>query len=260
MNNKFWDNLAIKNKTTGYQDNKISSFDQLMRLKCTDNILGEYIANLNTQILLDFGCGKGDFSIYFSGKINCIYAFDISKEILRIAQNRNNYGNIKFINSLDSVSEKVDIVFSITVLQHILDDNELVLTLQKIHEKTNPHALFIALESIDEDIFKINQPAHLNARTFKKWVSLFGEGGFYLLESRSFYNPFLIRTTSYIKYEEKTYLISKLRKLLNKFHLPAPFINSLYQNKASAILRENINVDGIIPGHSFSKFFILKAK
>lgn len=261
MDNTFWDNLAIKNRTTGYRDLYIASFDQLMRLKCTNKILNEYTdaKRIRKGILLDFGCGKGDFSEFFCDKFEKVYAFDKSQEILKIAQTSNAKGNIQYINSFDTIKDKVDFVFSITVLQHILDDVELLLTLKQIHEKTNPGSLFIALESIEENIFRLNQPAHVKARTFENWINFFKKAGFKLIESKSFYNPFIIKTDSFKTYEARTLLLFKFRNILLKFHINSAVFNYFFRKNAVAILGQDRNVDGIISCHSFSKFFILES-
>lgn len=263
MDKTFWDKLAIKHGTTGYSDLYIASFDQLMRLKCTTKILNDHTDAKRRRkgVLLDFGCGKGDFSQFFCDKFDKIYAFDKSQEILKIAQtnNANVKGNIQYVNSFDTINDKIDFIFSITVLQHILDDSELLLTLEQIHEKTIPGSLFIALESIEEHIFRINQPAYVQARTFENWINLFQKAGFKLIESKSFYNPFLLKTDSFKTYETRTLLLIKLRYILLKFHINLKVFNYFFRKHAEAILGQDRNVDGLISDHSFSKFFILES-
>jgi ubiquinone/menaquinone biosynthesis C-methylase UbiE len=262
MNKEFWNSLARMNRTTGTRDYVVAAFDQRMRLKCLEIILSDYKELFTHQVnLLDFGCGSGDFILHFSNRFNRLIGYDISEDILSIAQQRTkDFSNIILANSLDSLSLRFDLVFSITVLQHILDDDELTDTLSRIAGLCNEHAYFVALESFDTKEFPITQPAHVKARTSDQWRRIFDKAGFDLLETRSFYNPYLIKTNSFTQYWRKVKWFRLFYRLFCKLHLSTAFLEYPITRCIDGVLSTNKNIDGFVDIDSFSKFIICQKR
>lgn len=262
MNKKLWNSKAKRDKTTGYSDYSVAFFDQIMRLKIIEKLLRQYITcDFKKANVLDFGCGVGDFTSYFSHKFKFIVGYDISEEVLEIAREKCKYlPNILLINSLKEVNFKFDVVFSITVLQHILDDSELLRTLEYIFSKCKENAIFIALENIKSDKFNIYEPPYLNARKLEDWKIIFEKSGFKILSIKSFYNPFLIKTPSFEEYNKKIIIIKFLYKVFRKIGFNIKIFNRIFEKKAKVILNRQENIDGLIEQKSFSKIFIAKKK
>lgn len=262
MNKNSWNLMAKRYKTTGYSDYSVGFFDQIMRLKVVEKLLKQYITfDLKKVNALDFGSGVGDFISHFSHKFKFIVGYDISKEVLQIARRKCNYlSNVLLTNSLKDVNIKFDVVFSITVLQHILDDSELLKTLFMISSKCKENAIFIALESIESDKFNICQPTYLKARKLEDWKVFFEKSGFELLSIKSFYNPFLIKTPSYEKYIKKIILFKTLYKVFRRLGFNIKVFNSVFEKQAKVILNKRENIDGLLEQESFSKIFIAKKK
>ena len=262
VDDNYWDKLTKKNKTTGTIDLIISTFDQLMRIHCVEYLFEDIIRfDIKKSKLLDFGCGKGDFIFHFTNSFGYILGFDISKEILKLAEKKlKGLSNVSLSNSLDNISEKFDIVISITVMQHILDDGELVKTLTKISELMNKNAYLIALEFFDIESFHIKQPNYIKTRSLEQWQRLFSIAGFELIETRNFYNPYLIKTHSFIQYMEEIKLIKLFYKILKRLKLKPTFLSNLLKRHAEKIIDKEPMPDGFVNVDSFSKFIICKKK
>ena len=262
MDKKLWNLMAKRNKTTGYSDYSVAFFDQIMRLKIIEKLLSQYITfDFKKANALDFGCGVGDFVSYFSQKFKFIVGYDISEEILKIAREKcKHLSNILLTNSLEEIDVEFDVVFFITVLQHILDDSELLRTLFVIASKCKENAIFIALESIKSDKFNIRQPIHLKARKLVDWKVFFEKSGFEILSIKPFYNPFLIKTPSYLKYSKKVILFTYIYKFFRRVGLNVKLFNGVFKREAEAILNKEEKIDGLIKEESFSKIFIARRK
>jgi 2-polyprenyl-3-methyl-5-hydroxy-6-metoxy-1,4-benzoquinol methylase len=74
---------------------------------------------------LDFGCGAGRISRWLSEEFDSIYAYDVSKNYLKIAQKylkNEKISNVHFsqLTSIDDLKAfpNVDLIYSVIVLQH----------------------------------------------------------------------------------------------------------------------------------------------
>jgi SAM-dependent methyltransferase len=262
MSKEFWNSLARKNRTTGTSDYVVAAFDQRMRIKCLEKILSDYNELLTPQSnLLDFGCGNGDFILHFNSRFNYIVGYDISEDILSIAQQRiKGLPNIKLANSFDSVSLRFDLVFSVTVLQHILNDDELTDTLGRIAKLCNKKAYFIALESFETKTFPIAQPVHVKAHSTDQWQRILTKAGFDLLETRSFYNPYLIKTKSFERYWEKVKWFRLFYRLFKKLRLSTAILENAINRCVNNVFSEKENIDGFVDVDSFSKFIVCQKR
>jgi ubiquinone/menaquinone biosynthesis C-methylase UbiE len=260
MDESFWDSLARKHGATGFTDYSIAFFDQLMRLKCIEQILSEHeILDRRNSVLLDFGCGTGDFLAYFSKSFKNVIGYDVSEEVLSIASHRlQRFSNIELLRSIENLDAKCDVVLSITVLQHILNDNELRDALSKISSLCKNGALLVAMESVSSLSVVVSHPPHLKARSLNFWVDSFKESGFEVVAVRSFYNPYLLVTPSYTKYAKSVRAQMTIYRGLRRLGFNPAFFNRTFTNCAERILNTPSNIDGIIDGDSFTKVFVVR--
>lgn len=143
----YWDNRMMANGHTGWNDPVIYSFDQQIRISIVKDIIknSKIESCLN---LLDYGCGSGDFSFSLQDYFNQVWLYDISKIALEHASTRiKNNVIVKSLDDLKSFSSNFDVILSITVIQHILDDLELDKTLSILHDCLNDDGIFIVFES-----------------------------------------------------------------------------------------------------------------
>jgi len=260
MTKEFWNSRASSEKTTGYSDYSVAFFDQLMRLKVIERVLDEYIAlDLKKATVLDFGCGKGDFVSYFSDKVAFVVGYDISQEILELArENCANISNVLLTNSLNEIDLEFDVVLSVTVMQHILDDNELSSVLSVLSTKCKQNAVVAALETLECNGFDLPALPHLKVRKLEDLAALFERSDFRIVSVRPFYNPFLIRTPSYIEYRKKVRLFRYAYRLIGKSGANPAIFNGVFKRRAEDVLSKEQNIDGLIEGKSFSNIIIIK--
>ncbi len=263
MNLTFWNNLAKKNKTTGYSDLSYAAFDQSMRLLCLKKILNQHINAEACRVLslFDYGCGNGDFLYHFAPCFNHLTGYDVSPEIIKVAQIKlKNKPNVVLTDQLESITGRFDVIISITVLQHILDDPSLSETLNAIRSKASGKALFICLESVEEDQFKPAIPSHLKPRRIERWIEIFSQCGFVFKSSHNFYNPSLIPTSSYQTYRKKTKIMRGLYKLFSRAGIHLHFFRYYFNKKSIRLLSNPDRIDGLIQTESFSKFMVFEAR
>jgi len=259
LNKDFWESRAKKYKTTGYIDYSIAFFDQLMRLKVIERIVKQYASfNMREASILDFGCGNGDFAVYFSSKVRNIVGYDISDEVLKIAREKcKGLSNVYFVNDLNKIRMKFDIVLSITVLQHILDDTELKDSLCKIYSLCNKGALFIALESV-KSVGHLSPSVsdYLIFREVKYYEDLLRRIGFRVIAIKNFYNPYFLKTPSYTIYLRKVRIYKLFYKIFAKLGMNLTVFNRRFSSCAVEVLSNPESIDGIIESDSPTKIFV----
>jgi len=199
---EFWNNRALKYGHTGWNNPIIYAYDQSARLKAIEKIITSL--NCKKELALDFGSGTGDFAKLLAKRFKSVIAFDISKVVLNIAQDKyGQYSNIKFLhaNSITNVmldDGSLNLILSVTVLDHILDDEELSRTLLYFHQKLYNNGYVVALEYAPST--KRNSTEYQRFSTFDEWVLLFYKYGFSLESYYGFYHPKESSCKSYFLY------------------------------------------------------------
>ncbi|MCD1655949.1 class I SAM-dependent methyltransferase [Treponema zuelzerae] len=93
--------------------------------------------------ILDFGCGTGIDSLFFSKNMYSVTGYDVSEKMLKLAQKKvsNDEYKLKFTNDLNA--EKYDCIFSYGAFGHILSNENIKNTLNTIYNSLNPGGVFI---------------------------------------------------------------------------------------------------------------------
>ncbi len=132
---KFWDRMA-KNYDSG-----------------TDKTMGKILEITKKHIqpndvVLDYGCATGAYSLNFSGIANKIHGIDLSAKMIKIAQEKaikQNADNINFTHTtiFDEELKKgsFDVVLGLNIL-HLVDDIDLVIN--RISKLLKPGGLFVS--------------------------------------------------------------------------------------------------------------------
>lgn len=219
----FWNQRAKTFSHTGWGNFLKYAFDQPARLKAIAAILDAHAPRGDAAF--DYGCGSGDFSALLATRYRTVTAYDISDEVIRIARQAHlPASGITFSSDPacleTSISDgSLDLVLSVTVLGHILDDDELVRQLEMIRRKLKPGGKLIAFEySLPS---KVGASDYQRFSTFVEWKSLFGRAGFSLECDYGFYHPDRRPTLSYLLY---------------RFH-PAKWYWSIFLDQESAHAR-----------------------
>lgn len=237
--NEFWEDRAKKYGHTGWGDVVIYAYDQQARLLAIERILNSL--TYNKSIALDFGAGVGDFSNLLSEHFAKVISFDISDNAIKLAQKK--YGmkkNIEFIcndhiEDIGIPDNKVDFILSVTVLDHILDDFELIRAVRYFETKMKCGGFLILFEySLD---YEKNRTSYQRFMKLDEWMTIFLEHNFYLYDCYNFYHPMEQPCTSYKLYRNsiKGYQESILR-ILAKYGMNR--IASKYLTKLASMYLE----------------------
>ena len=192
----FWDGKAERDAQTGFEDRLLYRYDQPLRLRLVRATIAKlYPGGFGGRTAMDVGCGTGDFArLWAEQGAGCVYAVDISPAVVAIARERLAvFPQIRVrtgaVQDSAAAADAVDAVTSITVLQHIVDDDEAVAAIRGLAGALKPDGYFIALEISPRDRVAPSMPGLLKERTVAEWLNLFAEGGFVQLRPPAVYSP-----------------------------------------------------------------------
>jgi ubiquinone/menaquinone biosynthesis C-methylase UbiE len=165
-----WGKIA-KNWLVEYADRRASDFVQ--------NVIEDIARLRGSANILDVGCGPGKWTRLFAERFSTVTAIDISPEMIALAQkslNKKALDNVHFhvmsVSKLHFKDNHFDFVNCITVLQHILNDNDWKLAVKEIGRVTKPGGSILLYEFAPSLVIKRRTP-HLNIRSMKHYVHEF---------------------------------------------------------------------------------------
>lgn len=146
----------------------------------------KYLHGIKGKAVLEVGCGTGRWCKFLSKLTDSVTGIDISEETVNV--NRKLYPNIEFFRmraqALDFPDAKFDIIFSITVLQHIPYE-EKVAAIRQISRCLKPGGFVVIFEQIRPE--KAHTVDFKDTITFpytvREWKGYFEEFGCQLLWS-----------------------------------------------------------------------------
>src|SRR5262245_20368256 len=137
---EFWSTRATRFGHTGWADQAVYAYDQTERLAVVKSVLPP--ARAPAQRALDFGCGSGDFSRLLLELGYVVYGYDpfVTADVRSI--------NFTFTNRYEQFrrSQAIDVVLSVTTLDHILDEVEVSEALDVIATCLKRDGAFYMLE------------------------------------------------------------------------------------------------------------------
>ena len=147
----FWDNrfIEFKNLSSGYTNEIIQRFDNRIRWK---SFIREVPLNKSDKIL-DVGCNHGDWSIKLAKLEMNVTGIDLISKAIDIAKKNaaKESLNISFkvmkAEDINFNANSFDKIISITVMQHILNDDLFEKTLHKFNTQLKDNGLLILMES-----------------------------------------------------------------------------------------------------------------
>ena len=190
MSESFWNQRASDCGHTGWSNQLIYKYDQPLRIKALIRIIKSTVKNLSSMSALDIGCGTGDLVNELAGLGVRVTGIDISSAVLEIAKSRSFVpNNSEYINKsiLDiQDKEQFQVITSITVLQHIINDGQLEQALQNIHDALHKRGWFIFLELAPSTDESRDYGGHVKVHSEKEWVTYVNDVGFELIEQHTF--------------------------------------------------------------------------
>lgn len=185
----FWKERVKQYGHTGWCYPCTYGFDQALRMKVVEKLIGQFSAE--TNVLLDFGCGTGDFSWALKDKFQELVLYDPCAEVLEKARAKE-YGEKALLtseyNDLKNPSKHWDVVLSITVLQHIMSDEELLDVLDCLYKGMAPNGIFVVLETVfdNDEILEMTYERKWTYNTLSRYME---HAGFSLVSGYNFYSP-----------------------------------------------------------------------
>lgn len=195
-NSELWDAQFARVGHTGYSDPIIYRYDQPLRIKAVEKVLrGLYPQGLGRTAALDIGCGSGDFiQLLVDLGAAQVHGMDISSQVVKATSQR-----FKHAASVSLEAGRIqdaalpdgglDLVTSITVLQHLLDDEEAIAVLLKLAKALQPSGVIIALEISPSGKVRPSAPDMIRERTLDQWRDLFSRSGLSLAGAPLVYSP-----------------------------------------------------------------------
>jgi len=149
--------------------------------------------NFRFSSFLDFGCGVGHLlkKIEKNKTIKQIYGYEVNE--YAVNEVNKNTKNVKVINSLDDIKEKIDLATLLHVVEHI-NDEDLIKIFEKIKLKlTTKGRLLIATPAKNglahqykkDKWIGFKDSTHINIKTHTQWINFFEKQNFKLIKSSS---------------------------------------------------------------------------
>lgn len=252
MDKDFWNQRAKRFGTTGYADPLLLAFDQPLRVRTVFSLLNETHAS-HRGTMLDFGCGTGDFSAAAASCFDSVDAFDISDEVVNIARRRlRERSNVAFV-SRPLARERYDTVLCITVLQHIVDEEDFRQILAELASSLKPGGLLLVLESVG--LAGGTEGGYVKSRTEIDWMAAFVQAGLTVVRKDYFYNPLSRPTDEYLQYRRSTRLLRMCAPVFKRVPPLRRLMLKSAQSTAGRILRLAPAASGIVPEPTRLAFF-----
>ena len=246
LNNKsYWNDRVNKFGHTGWSDFATYYYDQNLRLNAVRKIIANSV--LRNMIALDYGCGTGDFSKILSKYCDKVIATDISDKVIDKAKSENTNSNIEYHELGNNIFEyKYDLILSVTVLQHILDNDKLSELIGKFESSLSKHGIIIVFESFSENGTNSD---YQKLRNVEDFVRTFQDAGLTLQSFFDFYHPSYMPTELFNKYRRNVII-----KILNRLcSLRVPGIRYLLTQIAHYLSDKD---NGIIEKESITKILV----
>jgi SAM-dependent methyltransferase len=155
--------------------------------------------------IIDFGCGVGRLSQFLAKRVEYIYAYDVSEEMIKVAKQINRNSNIEYHYSetLDITSIKFNKVLIWWVTAHMSDDI-LIKTLKNIYNNIDEKGCVYLFEQTQKKT-RFNGDVHVQ-RSIKHYIGVFNESGFETKVTKN-----VLRYPSYaMSFWQKYYFLGKV--------------------------------------------------
>tara|TARA_B110000037_G_C17049869_1_gene477259 strand:- start:288 stop:1049 length:762 start_codon:yes stop_codon:yes gene_type:complete len=184
---EFWSKRFRKygKLSTGYTDEMIYKFDDKIRW---NSFMHE--TNLKKgDVILDAGCNHGSWSIRLAKNGMEVTGIDLISAAIETAKKVAEKESIQIefkemkLEDIDFKENKFNKIVSITVMQHLLDDNLFLTTLKKFKKQLKNEGELILIESAANKQL-VEKLSYKRERSLKKHINLCNRAGFKLIKIR----------------------------------------------------------------------------
>jgi len=226
---KFWQDRFAAHGNTGWFDRRIYAFDQRCRLGAFSQWLEDQ--TFSGKLALDFGAGSGDFSRLLIDKGWRVVSYD--KHVAPTFQHR----TLQKASSAEVVAALApfDLIVSITVLDHIMDNVEFCQQLVDFRNWLKPDARFFFLEY---SLAVARPPSSYQAfRTIETWKNALSDAKLHLEAIEPFFHPDEAPVPAWAFYNAS--LIARHHGRLRQLGVPLALIPPLLAQAAETALRRH---------------------
>ena len=197
---KYWDDVAKEAKEEAYV--RITKWQKVARNWLADyadrrafDFLKETVDKIvklgSSAKVLDVGCGPGKWTKFYAKRCSLVTSIDVSPEMITLAREHLKYEritNVDFhvmnVTKLALPEDNYDLVNCVTVLQHILDDNEWKAAVRRIVKVTKPQGKILLYESAP-NLTIIRRTPHLHIVSMKDYIAEFDRADANLIHWRA---------------------------------------------------------------------------
>jgi len=178
----FWNKRFLECGHTGWCDDVLYEYDQALRLSALRRVVLQRQGSLQGKNALDIGCGVGDFSMMLAELGAKVTGIDICENAVNIASKRCferkipcNFYTLS-VTDVDTLNDTFDVAISITVLQHISDE-DILAAANKIISLLKPGGYVYILEAAPLSLCDGREIDYVHIRNRACWINLFRESG-----------------------------------------------------------------------------------
>jgi SAM-dependent methyltransferase len=239
-NESFWAKRFHTHGHTGWSDSVIYAYDQLERLTLVKMAVSDFIRPTK-GLAVDFGCGNADFSklLVQQGYRVCGYDPYVQPDF-----HSKSFSSVSCIEDIPFEPKTVDLVISVTALDHVLDQTEFSNALAKVHKLLRKGGILLLYEyALDEagDREKLGLGNDYQSfRTIKEWQKTLESNSLRILKILPAPHPVFNPTIGYVSYN-KSFPVKLKQKFLKKRNWFDSILNNL---AAKFILRHPPRFDG----------------
>lgn len=203
------------------------------------NVFFSLIKSVKGKKVLDVGCGTGKWDVLLAQKGAEVTGIDFVEGLIDAAAIKaDSMGvNVRFktgdIADLIPGDELYDLVISITVLQHITDEENMKKALANIHSVLKTGGQILIIEYAPKKSSHL-QSSYMVFRTRDEWVKLFNKSGFVLIKEKG------VRILGFRLYDMFMHdLILKLSLFIDRVLSSIGIISNNYCDTRLMVFRKN---------------------
>lgn len=209
------------------------AYDQLERLAIIERAI-EPLREI-AETALDFGCGSGDFSSLLLRSGLRVWGYDpyVKPEI--------DTEGFSYLSSPDAVADmpaQVDIIVSITVLDHILDEGELLDVLRLLRRKVSADGTFLLIEYAFDGLNTRPRSDYQALRQLGDWRNQLDASGWTVVSTHPVPTVPESPSPGYLAFQGSPW-VRLLRRIANRGGLGTDWAKSFLRRRATRVFRNH---------------------
>ena len=155
---EFWINRYKRGENSG-----AGSYNNLAEFKA--DVINEFVSDNSIESIIELGCGDGNQIKYF--KFPSYIGFDISPIAIEKCKEEFKMDKSKHFFHMNQISNhKADLVFSLDVIYHLIEDETYHQYMNQLFDLTNLYVIIYACDIKDTHKYA----PHIKTRKFTDWV------------------------------------------------------------------------------------------